>query len=95
MLGQTRPNEGALELALELDQTLQGLQEIPERRRRKHDGITPAADIFRDLQEPTALILFKVEKENLPFDRHFFGGDGIRPHSLARILVHHIHRFAY
>src|SRR4051812_36635923 len=80
-----------LKLGFELDQALQRFEKILKRRRRKHDGVTASAYVFGDLQKPTALIFFEVEKENLPFDGNLFGRDRIRSHSLLSwILVAHI-----
>ena len=54
------------------------------------ESSAPSANVFSDFQEPAALVLFEVEKEYLPLDRHFFGGNRIGAHSFTRILIHHI-----
>ncbi len=80
-----------LKLGFELDQALKRFEKILKCRSREHDGVTPSAHIFGDLQEPTALIFFEVEEKDLPLDSDFFRSDRIGSQSLPTwILVAHI-----
>ena len=63
------------ELRLEFDQTLQRFDEILKSFGRQHDRIPPAAHVFGDLEEASALVLFQIEEEDLPLNRKPFGSD--------------------
>ena len=83
-------DESGLELRLEFHQTLQGFEEILKGVRWQHDRVTPSADILGYFQEPAALVFFEIEKEDFPFDRHFFRSDRVGTHSFTWIVIHHI-----
>jgi len=82
-----------LELALELDQTLERFQKILKRGSREHDRVTPSAYVFGDFQKPPTLIFFEVEKEDFAIIHNLFGSDRIGSHSLSRIIIHHFCRW--
>lgn len=80
--------EPGLELRLEFDKALKGLEKIPKRGGRQHDRVTPSTNVLGDLQKPSTLVLFEIKKEYLPVDRHLFRRNRVGAHSFTWIVIH-------
>ena len=60
------------EALFKLHQALQGLEELAKSGSWEHDGVTPTAHVFGNLQKTTPLVLLEVEEEHFPLVSHLF-----------------------